>query len=68
MSVEAPSATIERAIDRARRAGASAVDAVLIESDSVEARVRDTEIDFVTQAQQRILGIRALVAGKHGAR
>ncbi|MCH8084404.1 MAG: TldD/PmbA family protein [Myxococcales bacterium] len=68
MSVETPRETIERAIDRARRAGASAVDAILIESDSVEARVRAAEIEFVTQAQQRILGIRALVAGKHGAR
>jgi PmbA protein len=68
LSVEAPRDTVERAIDRARRAGASAVDAILIESDSVEARVRAAEIDFVTQARQRILGIRALVAGEHGAR
>ena len=68
MRVETPRETIERAIDRAQRAGASAVDATLIESDSVEARVRAAEIDFVTQAQQRILGIRALVAGKQGAR
>ncbi|MBW2715475.1 MAG: TldD/PmbA family protein [Deltaproteobacteria bacterium] len=68
MSVEAPHDIIERAIDRARRAGASAVDAIMIESDSVEARVRATEIEFVTQAKQRILGIRALVAGAKGAR
>jgi len=68
LSVETPRDTVERAIDRTRRAGASAVDAILIESDSVEARVRAEEIEFVTQAQQRILGIRALVAGKHGAR
>ena len=68
MSVETPRATVERAIDRARRAGASAVDAILIESDSVEARVRAAEIDFVTQARQRILGIRAFVAGEQGAR
>ena len=68
MSVETPSASVERAIDRARRAGATAVDAVLIESDSVEARVRAAEIDFVTQARERVLGIRALVAGEHGAR
>jgi PmbA protein len=68
LSVEAPRDTVERAIDRARRAGASAVDAILIESDSVEARVRGAEIDFVTQARQRTLGIRALVAGEHGAR
>jgi len=68
LSVETPSATIERAIDRARRAGATAVDAVLIESDSVEARVRAAEIDFVTQARERVLGIRALVASEHGTR
>ncbi len=68
MSVETPRATVERAIDRARRAGASAADAILIESESVDARVRAAEIDFVTQAQQRILGIRALVTGEHGVR
>ena len=68
MSVEAPRDTVERAIDRARRAGASAVDAILIESDSVEARVRAAEIDFVTQAHERILGIRALVASEGGMR
>jgi PmbA protein len=68
LSVEAPHDIIERAIDRARRAGASAVDAIMIESDSVEARVRATEIEFVTQAKERTLGIRALVAGAEGAR
>jgi PmbA protein len=68
LSAETHRDTVERAIDRARRAGASAVDAILIESDSVEARVRAAEIDFVTQARQRILGIRALVAGDHGTR
>jgi hypothetical protein len=54
LSAETHRDTVERAIDRARRAGASAVDAILIESDSVEARVRAAEIDFVTQARQRI--------------
>jgi PmbA protein len=68
LSVETPRATVERAIDRARRAGASAVDAILIESDSLEARVRAAEIDFVTQARQRTLGIRALVASEQGTR
>jgi PmbA protein len=68
LSVEVPRDTVERAVDRARRAGASAVDAILIESDSIEARVRSAEIDFVTQARERVLGIRALVAGEHGAR
>jgi len=68
LSAEAPRATVERAIDRARRAGATAVDAILIESDSVEARVRAEQIEFVTQARQRILGIRALVSGAGGLR
>ncbi len=68
MSAESPLDVVERAIDRARRAGASAVDAVCIESDHVEARVRATEIEFVTQARERTLGIRALVSGAHGIR
>jgi PmbA protein len=68
LSVESPSNSVERAIERARRAGATAVDAVLIESDSVEARVRGAEVDFVSQARQRILGIRALVTSEQGTR
>ncbi len=68
MSARSPSASIERAIERTRRAGATAVDAIWIESDNVEARVRGTEIDFVTQARERILGIRALVADEYGTR
>ena len=55
---------VERAIAHAQRAGADAVDAVLVEADSHEARVRAQEIDFVKQSQGRTLGIRALVAGK----
>jgi hypothetical protein len=31
---------VERALERARRAGADAADALLVESDSMEARVR----------------------------
>jgi PmbA protein len=52
---------VERALTQARRAGAEAADAVLIEANSHQARVRDREIDFVKQAQERCLGIRALV-------
>ena len=55
---------IERALARARAAGADAVDAVLVESNSHEARVRGEEIEFVKQARERCLGIRALVRGK----
>lgn len=59
---------VERALDRARRAGADAADAVLVADTSQESRVRDTEIDFVKQSQERCLGIRALVAGPGGMR
>jgi len=57
---------VARALDRARRAGASQADAVLIVSDSKEARVRGEAIDFVKQAQERCLAIRALVASGAG--
>jgi len=57
---------VERALGGVRRAGAEAADAVLIESSAHEARVRGQEIDFVKQAQERCLGIRALVRGAGG--
>ncbi|HEB89234.1 MAG TPA: TldD/PmbA family protein [Deltaproteobacteria bacterium] len=57
-----------RAIDRAERAGARQVDAVLARSDEREVRVRGDEIEFVKQARERGLGIRALVEGKDGLR
>jgi len=56
---------VERALECAVRAGAEAVDALLVESDSIEARVRGAEIEFVKQARERTLGIRAL-AGRRG--
>jgi PmbA protein len=59
---------VARAIEWAQRAGADAADAVLAFSDSLEARVRGDEIDFVTQAREHTLGIRALVAGERGFR
>jgi len=59
---------IERALRRALEAGATQADAVLIEGDSREARVRGEEIDFVKQARERCLGIRALVGGADGMR
>ncbi len=67
MSLTATEA-IERALAAATSAGAASVDAVLVESDSIEARVRGEEIDFVTQARERSLGIRALVRGADGLR
>jgi PmbA protein len=57
-----------RAVARARAAGAQEADASLSETDSLEARVRGREIDFVKQARERVLGIRAFVAGPGGLR
>ena len=59
---------VARALDRLRRAGADAGDALLVASESTETRVRGAEIDFVKQARERTLGIRALVAGARGLR
>jgi PmbA protein len=59
---------VERALERAKRAGADAADALLVESDTIEARVRGAEIDFVKQAREHTLGIRALVRGAGGLR
>jgi PmbA protein len=61
-------AVVEHAISRARQLGAAAADAMLVESDGVEARVRDREIDFVSQARERTLGIRAFVGDAKGLR
>jgi len=57
------SAVVERAIAHALACGAAQADAVLVEADSVEARVRSEEIDFVKQARERSLGIRVLARG-----
>ncbi len=57
---------LQHALVKAQRAGASQVDAVLVTGDGFEARVRDTEIDFVSQSKGRTLGIRALVQGEAG--
>lgn len=59
---------VDRALARARAGGAAAADAVCIESDGLEARVRGEEIDFVSQARERTLGIRVFVAGPGGLR
>jgi PmbA protein len=52
---------IARALARAKQAGASEADAMLLEADSISARVRGAETDFVTQARERVLGIRTFV-------
>lgn len=59
---------VRHAIQSAIDAGAAEVDALLYESDSHEARVRGEEIEFVKQASERCLGIRAMVAGGEGLR
>jgi len=56
------------AVEAACAAGADAADAVGVESDSLETRVRGEEIDFVKQAREHALGIRALVRGRAGTR
>lgn len=63
---EASLEIVERALVHARSAGADQADAVLVQSDSHEAKVRGDEIEFVKQAQERCLGIRAMVAGTDG--
>ena len=60
--------TVSRALAQAKRAGAHAADAVLVESDSVETRVRGEEIEFVKQAREQTIGIRAFVKGPEGLR
>ncbi len=49
MSVESDS--LELALAAVRRAGASAADAVLVSGETLQARVRASEIDFVKQAR-----------------
>lgn len=59
---------LEAALEAAKTAGACEVDAVLVLSDSVELRVRHEDLDFIKQAQEKTLGIRALVQGRSGRR
>ena len=66
MSFESDS--LELALATVRRAGASAADAVLVSGEVLEARVRGSEIDFVKQARDKTLGLRAFVQGKSGLR
>lgn len=59
---------LQDALARARRRGACAADAVLVEDEAREARVRGAEIDFVKQARTRTLGVRAFVRAPEGLR
>ncbi len=63
---EEPRGVVERALDRATRAGVAGADATLIEGDSLQVRVRGESIDFVKQAREQILGLRVFVAGGSG--
>jgi PmbA protein len=59
---------VEFAIDRAKAAGAHSCDAMLAESDALEVRVRDKEVDTVQQSRERTLGIRVFADGTGGLR
>ncbi len=59
---------IERALNRARNAGAHSGDAVLVEDASTEVRVRGTEVEHVKQSRERRLGLRIFVEGDGGLR
>jgi PmbA protein len=66
VSVLEGAGAVEHALARAKAAGARQADALLAESDTLEARVRGEGIDFVKQARERTLGIRAFVEGAGG--
>ncbi len=57
---------LEAALDAAKSAGACEADAILIDSDSIEVRVRNETVDFIKQAREKKLGLRVLVRGKKG--
>ena len=57
---------VRHAVEAAKQAGADAADAIQLASDSVEARVRGDEIDYVKQAREHALGLRAFVRGARG--
>ncbi len=59
-------AVVQRALDSLRAAGAEG-DASLVESESLQVRVTDAEIDFVKQAHRKALALRAFVGGDGGS-
>ena len=66
MSRSEESEVVQRSLEELLRAGAAAADAVLVADELLEARVRGTEIDFVKQAREKTLGLRAFVEGSGG--
>ena len=67
MSGPAAETVVARALEQLVSAGASSADVLLVESESHEVRVRADEIDFVKQARERCLGIRAFLRNGAGA-
>ncbi len=65
-SAEAGSNIVSHAIETAIAGGAEQADAIFVRSRSLQARVRGDVTDFVKQAQEQILGIRALVRNDAG--
>jgi PmbA protein len=59
---------VRLAVDKALEAGADAADALQVASHSVEARVRGEEVEYVKQAREHTLGLRAFVRGARGLR
>ncbi len=59
---------VQRALARASKAGAHSADAVRIHSDATEIRVRGREVEHVTQARERTLGLRVFVSDPAGLR
>jgi PmbA protein len=57
---------VERTLGKLRAAGAAAADCMLVESESLDVRVRGEEIDHVTQSREKSLGVRAFVQGESG--
>jgi PmbA protein len=57
---------VSLALDKARAAGAYAADAAFSFDESLEARVRGVEIDFVKQSRERSLGVRVFCGGRGG--
>ena len=66
MSASDLASIADRALGKARTAGATEADVLVVEGDDREVRVRGDEIEFVKQAHERGLGIRVLVAGSGG--
>ncbi len=61
-------ATVEQALDRAMRAGATDAEVVAYEGDEFGVRVRLGEVEELTEAGSRALGLRVFFAAEGGGR